>query len=160
MKHDPTRLTVNGRPTEVDADPEMPLLYVLRGELGLKTARFGCGVGMCGACTVLVDGEAARSCDVPLWSVADKKVETVEGLAEADPPSLLIEAVIEEQAAQCGYCLPGIVLSAEALLRTNPRASRSEIVMALDGNLCRCGAHLRILGAVEKAAARMAGDGQ
>ena len=160
MAHDPTRLTLNGRPAEVNADPETPLLYVLRGTLGLKAARFGCGVGLCGACTVLLDGKAVRSCDMPLSAAAGAVVETVEGLAEADPPHPLITAILDGQAAQCGYCLPGIVMSAKALLDGTPRPSRKEIAAALDQNLCRCGAHLRILAAIEIAAARMAGEGR
>ena len=160
MAHDPTRLTLNGRPVAVDADPEAPLLYVLRGPLGLKAARFGCGVGLCGACTVIVGGRAVRSCDMPLSAAAGAAVETVEGLAEADPPHPLIGAIVDGQAAQCGYCLPGIVMSAKALLDATPRPSRKEIATALDQNLCRCGAHLRILAAIEIAAARLAGDGR
>ncbi|MEX6508682.1 (2Fe-2S)-binding protein [Jiella sp. M17.18] len=156
MASDPIQLTLNGRPASIDSDPHTPLLYALRGNLGLRSARFGCGVGMCGACTVLVDGKAIRSCDAPVWSVGGKAVVTLEGLVEAGSP--LIEAVVEEQAAQCGYCLPGILMSAKALLDECPRPSRAEIAEALDGNLCRCGAHLRILRAIETAAARLAGD--
>lgn len=156
MDNASTALTLNGRPVEVAADPDTPLLYVLRGELGAKSARFGCGSGLCGACTVVIDGKAAFSCDVPLSTVAGASIETVEGLAAQDPPHPLIAAVIERQAVQCGYCLPGIVMAAKALLDETPRPSRQEIAEALDGNLCRCGTHLRILDAIETAAARMA----
>ncbi|SEA73548.1 (2Fe-2S)-binding protein [Rubrimonas cliftonensis] len=147
-----TTLTLNGAEVAVEADPDAPLLHALRGSLGLTGARFGCGEGQCGACMVLVDGRATPSCDMPLYAAAGRSVETVEGLA--DHP--LVAAIVEGQAGQCGYCLPGIVVAAKALLDRNPRPSRAEIAAALDGNLCRCGAHLRILKAVEAAAARMA----
>jgi len=152
---EPTRLILNGKPVEVQADPETPLLYVLRGALDAKGARFGCGAGLCGACTVIVDGKAAFSCDVPLHVVAGSRIETVEGLAAQEPPHPLVASVIERQAAQCGYCLPGIVMAAKAFLDESPNASRTEIAAALDGNLCRCGTHHRILDAIEDAAARM-----
>ena len=155
MNPEPISLVVNGEPLTVAADPETPLLYVLRGHLGMKTARFGCGVGLCGACTVLIDGKPVQSCDRRLGATVDARIETVEGLAARQPPHPLIEAVIEMQAAQCGYCLPGVVMSAKALLDDNPKPTRAEIAAALDGNLCRCGAHLRILNAVELAAVRL-----
>lgn len=145
-------LTVNGAAVTVEADPDAPLLYALRGPMGLTGARFGCGEGQCGACMVLVDGRATPSCDMPLSAVEGRSVETVEGLAD----HALVAAVVEGQAGQCGYCLPGIVVAAKALLDRTPRPGRAEIAAALDGNLCRCGAHLRILKAVEAAAARMA----
>lgn len=140
-------LMVNGKAREVTAPGEMPLLYVLREELGLKATRFGCGQGGCGACMVLVDGEAVTSCDLPLSAVEGKAVETAEGLG--DHP--LVQAATELQAAQCGYCLPGILMAAKALLDTEPHPDRARIAAALDGNLCRCGAHPRILRAIEKA---------
>lgn len=149
------RLTLDGMPVEVSDDPDTPLLYVLRGTLGIRTARFGCGTGLCGACTVIIDGKAECSCDVPLAVAAGKRIETVDGLAAQAPPHPLIAAVIERQAVQCGYCLPGIVMTAKALLDRTPRPSRRQIAEALDGNLCRCGTHHRILDAIEVAAGRM-----
>lgn len=154
------RLTLNGRPVEATVDPDTPLLYVLRNTFGAKTARYGCGGGLCGACTVIVNGKRAFSCDVPVATVDGAAVETVEGLAESDPPHPLIGAFVDRQAAQCGYCLPGIVMAAKALLDETPRPSRREIAEALDGNLCRCGTHVRILDAIENAAAEMAGAAQ
>ncbi|WP_108660174.1 (2Fe-2S)-binding protein [Acuticoccus kandeliae] len=154
-KEERVRLTVNGASMEVSVDPDTPLLYVLRGPLGLKGARFGCGEGVCGACSVIADGKAVRACDVPVGTLAGASIETVEGLS-ASPRHPLIEAVIERQAAQCGYCLPGIIMNAKALLDRTPRPSRREIAAALDDNLCRCGTHVRILDAIERAAARMA----
>lgn len=149
------RLTLNGRDVETDADPETPLLHVLREVWGARTARFGCGTGLCGACMVVVDGKAHPSCDMPLSVAEGRRVETVEGLAAADPPHPLIGALVDRQAAQCGYCLPGIVMSAKALLDETAAPSRAEIAASLDGNLCRCGTHVRILDAIETAAARM-----
>lgn len=152
MSKEPIRLTLNGRAVEAYGDPDTPFLSVLRHELGILTARFGCGEGLCGACTVVIDGRAVCSCDVPLSDVEGARVETVEGLAASDPPHPLIGAFIARQAAQCGYCIPGILMTAKALLDTNPTPTRAEIATALDGNLCRCGTHVRILDAVEAAA--------
>ncbi|MBL0421940.1 (2Fe-2S)-binding protein [Ramlibacter sp. AW1] len=146
-------LTVNGRPVRVNAAPATPLLYVLRNDLGLVGAKFGCGQGLCGACTVLVDDQALRSCDVPLWAVAGKSVTTVEGLAGDGPPHPLQQAFVHEQAAQCGYCTAGMIMSAAALLKRQPRPARADIVQALERNLCRCGTHPRIVRAIERAAA-------
>lgn len=154
------RLMVNGTSVDVDVHPDTPLLYVLRGPLGAKSARFGCGDGLCGACTVIIDGKAERSCDVPVSVAAGKTIETVEGLAAQQPPHPLISSVIARQAVQCGYCLPGIVMTAKAFLDETPRPSRREIAEALDGNLCRCGTHHRILDAIEAAAADMAEAGR
>jgi nicotinate dehydrogenase subunit A len=145
-------LTVNGEDVALSADETTPLLYLLRNDLGLKSVRFGCGEGLCGSCLVLVDGRPARSCDVPLWTVAGKSVTTVEGLSDGDSPHPLVQALVEEQAGQCGYCLPGVVIAAKALLDADPAPARAEIAAALDGNLCRCGTHVRILRAVERAA--------
>ena len=139
-------LTVNGTSHRVPVDPEVPLLYVLRNELGLVGARFGCGVGICGACTVLVDGRARRSCDLPVGSVTGP-VTTVEALGGTHP---LQRALLEEQAGQCGYCLTGIVMSAKALIDANGRPTEAEIRGALDGNLCRCGSQPRILRAIRR----------
>jgi len=148
-----TTLTVNGRTHAVAAEPETALLYVLRNDLKLKGARFGCGMGQCGACTVLVDGKPVQSCDFPLSAAAGKSVTTIEGLAQNGKLHPLQRAFIEEQAAQCGYCATGIIMSAKALLDTNPRPTESDIRTALKGNLCRCGTHYRILRAIRRAAA-------
>ncbi len=148
---------VNGSSHAVAADPETPLLYVLRNDLKLKGARFGCGLGMCGACTVLVDGKPVQSCDFPLSAAAGKSVTTVEGLAADGKPHPLQQAFIAEQAAQCGYCITGIIMAAKALLDVNPRPSDADIRTALKGNLCRCGTHQRILNAVRRAADALGG---
>jgi len=152
-------LTVNGRPIQVAVEHEdTPLLAMLRAQLGLVGTRFGCGLEQCGTCTVLIDGKTEKSCTKPIWSVAGKSVTTVEGLGTPDKPHPLQQAFLDEQAGQCGYCLSGILVSAKALLDSNPSPTRAEIAQALDGNLCRCGSHNRILRAVEKAAARMRGE--
>jgi nicotinate dehydrogenase subunit A len=148
--------TVNGRPISIALDREdRPLLDVLRNNLGLTGTRFGCGLEQCGCCTVLIDGVATKSCAKPVATIVGKSVTTIEGLGTPDHPHPLQQAFIEEQAGQCGYCLSGIIVSAKALLDRNPSPSRAEIAQALDDNICRCGAHSRILRAVEKAAARM-----
>ena len=146
-------LEVNGVTREVGADPETPLLYVLRNDLKLKGARYGCGLGQCGACTVIVDGKPVQSCDVPLSAVAGKSITTIEGIGTAEAPHALQRAFIGEQAAQCGYCLSGIIMSAKALLDRNPAPSEAQIREALAGNLCRCGTHTRILRAIRAVAA-------
>lgn len=151
-----TTLTVNGRTHAVAAEPETALLYVLRNDLKLKGARFGCGMGQCGACTVLVDGKPVQSCDFPLSAAAGKSVTTIEGLARNGILHPLQRAFIDEQAAQCGYCVTGIIMSAKALLDSNPRPSEADVRTALRGNLCRCGTHHRILRAIERAAAEVA----
>ena len=145
-------INVNGAAREVAADPETPLLYVLRNDLDLKGARYGCGVGLCGACTVIVDGKAVQSCDVPVSAVAGKAITTIEGIGTADKPHPLQRAFIAEQAAQCGYCVSGIIMSAKALLDAKPSPSDAEIREALAQNLCRCGTHTRILRAIRAAA--------
>jgi nicotinate dehydrogenase subunit A len=148
--------TVNGRAVGVSIDSEeTSLLQVLRSTLKLVGTRFGCGLEQCGCCMVLIDGEPAKSCAKPIWTVADKSVTTIEGLGTPEKPHPLQQAFLEEQAGQCGYCLSGILVSAKALLDRNPSPSRNEIAEALDDNLCRCGSHNRILRAVEKAATRM-----
>ena len=147
-----TGISVNGKNYNVDADAETPLLYVLRNDLQLKGARFGCGIGSCGACTVVIDGKAVQSCDVSLSAVAGKRITTLEGIGSLDKLHALQRAFIEEQAAQCGYCIGGIIMTAYALLNDNPHPTDSEIRAALDGNICRCGTHARILRAVKKAA--------
>jgi nicotinate dehydrogenase subunit A len=149
-------LNVNGKRHDVGAEPETPLLYVLRNDLKLKGARFGCGRGQCGACTVLVDGKPVQSCDFPLSAAAGKSITTVEGLAANGRPHPLQQAFIAEQAAQCGYCATGIIMTAKALLDANPRPSDAQIRTALKGNLCRCGTHQRILRAIHRAAKELA----
>ena len=151
-------LNVNGRTISVTvANEETSLLTVLRDELGLVGARFGCGLEQCGCCMVLIDGQPAKSCGKPIWSVAGKAVTTVEGLGTPERPHPLQRALLDEQAGQCGYCLSGIIVSAKALLDRNPAPTRAEIAKALDDNICRCGSHNRILRAVEKAAAQRPG---
>jgi nicotinate dehydrogenase subunit A len=148
-------LTINGKAHRVDADPATPLLYVLRNDLQLNGAKFGCGLGQCGACTVMVDGEAVFSCLTAISTVAGRPIKTLEGLGTADDPGPLQRAFIEEQAAQCGYCIAGVMMRAQALLEKNPAASEAEIRAGLDPNLCRCGTHVRIVRAVRRAGAAM-----
>jgi nicotinate dehydrogenase subunit A len=148
-------IEVNGRTHAVDAEGETPLLYVLRNDLKLKGARFGCGLGVCGACTVVIDGKAVQSCDISLSAVEGKRVTTLEGIGSIDKLHALQRAFIEEQAAQCGYCTGGIIMTAYALLATNAHPSDAEIRAALDGNICRCGTHARVLRAIKKAAAAL-----
>jgi len=149
-------LTVNGRAVSIAvAHDDTPLLDVLRGTLGLMGTRFGCGLEQCGCCTVLIDGQAVKSCARPIGSLAGRSVTTIEGLGTPEKPHPLQQAFLEEQAGQCGYCLSGIIVSAKALLDRNPAPTRAEIAAALDDNICRCGAHNRILRAIAKAAARM-----
>ena len=148
-------LNVNGRDYPIGADPRTPLLYVLRDELQLNGAKFGCGLGQCGACTVLADGEPIFSCIVPISVLQFKKILTVEGLGTREAPGPMQRAFVEEQAAQCGYCIPGIMMRAQALLERNPGASEDELRAQLAPHLCRCGTHMRILRAVMRAAAAM-----
>jgi nicotinate dehydrogenase subunit A len=139
----------------VDADGETPLLYALRNDLKLKGARFGCGLGVCGACTVVIEGKAVQSCDISLAAVAGRRITTIEGIGSADRLHALQAAFLEEQAAQCGYCTSGIIMTAYALLAANAHPTEAEICAALDGNICRCGTHARILRAIKKAAAAL-----
>jgi nicotinate dehydrogenase subunit A len=148
------KLTVNGAPTETEASGDTPLLYALRNDFALKGTRFGCGSGQCGACFVLIDGHAAPACDTPLWSAAGKHITTVEGLGRSGALHPLQEAFLAEQAAQCGYCTSGVLISAAALLAKNPSPTDSEVRAALDRNLCRCGSHNRMVRAVLRAAAQ------
>lgn len=150
-------LTVNGVQQSVAAEPDTPLLYILRNDLKLKGAKFGCGQGLCGACMVLIDGKNVMSCDVPLWSAAGKSVTTIEGLGTLESQHALQRAFITEQAAQCGYCMTGIIMSAAALLSRNADPSADEIKEALARNLCRCGTHTRMIKAVQRAARDMKG---
>ena len=145
-------LNVNGTTHELDVEPDTPLLYVLRNNLGLNGAKFGCGLGQCGACTVMVDGTAVLSCVVPVMLVANRAVTTVEGLGTAQNPGPMQQAFIEEQAAQCGYCIAGMMMRAQALLQKRPDATDAEIRTHMEPNLCRCGTHMRILKAVRRAA--------
>ena len=161
--HSSVTIRVNGRTHEVSADPDAPLLYVLRNDLDFKGSRFGCGTGNCGACTVMVDGHAVQSCTTPLWSILanpGQEILTIEGLA-ADPVGAVVrEAFLEEQAAQCGYCINGIIISATALLKRTAQPSQAEILAALDRHLCRCGTHVRILRAIQRAIRLMARNPQ
>ena len=146
-------LKVNGKARKLDADSDIPLLYALRDNLGLNGPKFGCGVGQCGACTVLVNGQAARSCITPANSVQGKPVVTLEGLGSSTRLSKLQKAFVDTQAVQCGYCINGMIMSATALLATNKNPSEQQIQEALAGNLCRCGTHQRIVAAVKSAIA-------
>ncbi|CAG0999991.1 nicotinate dehydrogenase subunit A [Burkholderiales bacterium] len=149
------RLTVNGRVHEVDAAPGATLLDVLRNDLALSGPKYGCGLGECGACTVLVDGVAARACVIPAGGVVDREVTTLEGLGSRDAPHPVQQAFVDEQAAQCGYCLNGMIMTTAALLARRPRPSDREVREALSHNLCRCGTHVEILRAVRRAARLM-----
>ena len=146
------QLTVNGESRDVDVPPDTPLLDVLRSDLDLTAAKFGCGLGLCGSCTVLIDGRPSYACDTPVEYVGSAAVETVEGLGSEDAPHRLQSAFLELQAGQCSYCVPGILMSAAALLRENSQPTRVEVVAALDRNLCRCGTHQRFVDAVMLAA--------
>ena len=150
-----TSFTVNGAAVRVDADRDTPLLDVLRNELGLRGTKFGCGVEQCGSCLVLIDGRPEKSCGKSLATVAGRAVLTIEGLGTRANPHPLQQAFLDEQAGQCGYCLAGILIAAKALIDRNPAPSRAEIAEALDDNICRCGSHVRILRAVDRAARRM-----
>lgn len=150
MAHYPLR--VNGVTKTVSVEPDTPLLYVLRNDLELNGPKFGCGLAQCGACTVLVDGRTVRSCVAPVSAVAKAQITTIEGLGTLEKPHPLQRAFIEEQACQCGYCGNGMVMAAKALLDRNPRPSERDIKQALNGHLCRCGAHNRIVRAVQRAA--------
>lgn len=147
---------LNGQACTVDADPAVPLLAVLRDECGLSGPKFGCGQGECGACMVLVDGQPQTACNLPMWSVHGRQIVTVEGLGTEEQPHALQTAFCEERAAQCGYCVAGILTSAAALLQRQPTPTREDIVSALDKHLCRCGAHNRMIRAVQRAAHAMA----
>ena len=150
------QLTVNGVESELEASSDTALLYALRNDLGLKGTRFGCGSGQCGACFVLIDGHPAPACDTPLWAAAGKRITTVEGLGKGGELHPLQHAFLTEQAAQCGYCTSGILISAAALLARNPRPTESDVRAALDRNLCRCGSHNRMVRAVLRAAFEIA----
>lgn len=146
------KLNVNGKVHEVAAEADTPLLYVLRDDLGLNGAKYGCGLGQCGACTVIIDGEAVFSCVTPIHVLEGKRITTLEGLGSAEKPGPVQRAFVEEQAAQCGFCIPGMVMRATALLAKEPHPDDKKIRDALQPHLCRCGTHMRILRAVKKAA--------
>jgi nicotinate dehydrogenase subunit A len=148
-------LKVNGLDHQIDADPDTPLLYVLRNDLKLNAAKFGCGLGQCGSCTVMVDGKAVLSCVTPLVLLEGKQVTTLEGLGTISEPAPIQRAFMEEQAAQCGYCIAGMMMRAQALLQRNSKPSDEEIRAELEPNLCRCGTHMRILRAIRRAASLM-----
>ena len=148
----PVSFTLNGKPTTLDTGADRRLLWVLRDDLGLTGSKFGCGIGSCGACTVLVDGKATRSCITDLGTVAGKKVTTIEGLAEGDRLQPVQEAFLDHLGFQCGYCTSGMIMTGHALLQQNPKATREEILAGMERNYCRCGAHVRIVDAIEAAA--------
>jgi len=154
----PFLLSVNGAEHQVDAPPDSKLLYILRDSLGLTGTKYGCGEGMCGACTVLVDGKPARSCQAPLSAVAGKKITTIEGLEENGRLHPVQQAFVGAEAFQCAYCTSGMIMAAVGLLRKNPRPSDEEIINAMDGNICRCGTYPRIVEAVRQAASSAKGS--
>jgi nicotinate dehydrogenase subunit A len=147
---------VNGRTHDIAADPETALLYALRNDLALNGPKYGCGLGECGTCTVLIDGVAARACTIPISGCVGRTIVTLEGLGTPDRPDPVQQAFIEEQAAQCGYCLNGMIMTTKALLNANPRPSETEVLEALRYNLCRCGAHIEIIRAAMRAAGNLA----
>ena len=150
-------LRVNGQTHTVDVDPATPLLYVLRNDIGVRGPRFGCGLGQCGACTVIVNGEAVRSCQLPVSGAQNREITTLEGLGTPERLSAVQAAFVQEQAAQCGYCTNGMIMTATALLAKNPRPTEAEARDALAGNLCRCGTHVRVLAAVMRVASNGTG---
>src|SRR6476620_10213498 len=156
MTQSTMRLTVNGKACDVDAAPDAALLYVLRNDLELNGPKYGCGLGACGACTVLIDGLAARSCVIPIEGCTGRDIVTLEGLGSRERPDPVQQAFIDEQAAQCGYCLNGMIMSTKALLLRSPHPSEPELLEALRYNLCRCGAHIEIVRAAMRAAGALA----
>jgi len=149
--------TLNGKKTEVDIDPTQTLLWVIRNHFGLTGTKYGCGTGFCGACTVIIDDEAVRSCTLPVGDIAGKRVVTIEGLSKNGKLHPLQQAFVEHDALQCGFCTPGMIMNATALLTKNPNPTKQEIIEGMEDNLCRCGAHVRIIKAVETAAASLKG---
>ena len=148
-------LRINGKNQTIDAEPDMPLLYALRNDLQLNGAKFGCGLAQCGACTVIMDGNAIRSCVTPVSAAQNKPLTTLEGLGSTKKMHKIQQAFVDEQAVQCGYCINGMIMSTKALLDKNPKPSDRQIKEALAGNLCRCGTHIRILRAVKRASGQM-----
>lgn len=153
----PVDFSVNGKPVQCKIDPETMLVYFLRNDLKLKGTRYGCGTGHCGSCTVLIDDLPVQSCSTPLWSVTGKQIQTIEGLGSPDTPHPVQSAFIEEQAAQCGYCINGMVMSLAGLLKKTCHPSDEQLLQALDRHLCRCGTHMRILNAARRAIAHIQG---
>jgi len=151
------RFQLNGKKTELTTDPNQTLLWVLRNQLGLTGTKYGCGTGFCGSCTVIIDNEAVRSCSLPVRDVAGKKVVTIEGLANNGKLNPVQQAFVEHDALQCGFCTPGMIMNATALLMKNPKPTKQEIIQGMEDNLCRCGAHVRIIRAIENAATTMKG---
>jgi nicotinate dehydrogenase subunit A len=149
-------LNVNGKSHAVDTDPSTPLIYVLRDDLQLNGPRFGCGLSQCGACTVIMDDKAVRSCSLPVSAAVNRKITTLEGLGNVAHPHRLQKAFVEEQAAQCGFCMNGIIMTAKVLLDKTPNPTEADIRRALNGNLCRCGSHVRVLRAIQRAASEKA----
>jgi aerobic-type carbon monoxide dehydrogenase small subunit (CoxS/CutS family) len=149
---------LNGKDVRLEVDGDRKLLWVLRSDLNLPGTKYGCGKGLCGACTVLIDGEASRSCQIPIREIGEKKVQTIEGLAQGDKLHPLQKAFLRHNAFQCGFCTPGMILNAYRLLRAKPHPSEAEIIQAMDHNLCRCGAHPRIVQAIQTAAREMGGS--
>jgi len=152
------KLTVNGAEHDLDIDPSMPLLYALRNELELNGAKYGCGLGQCGACTVIVDGKPVFSCVTPVSSISGRAVRTIEDLGTIEQPSVLQQAFIDHQAAQCGYCIAGMIMRAQALLDERPGATEAEIREYMQPNLCRCGTHMRIIAAIVEASKKLAAN--
>ncbi|HUX09637.1 MAG TPA: (2Fe-2S)-binding protein [Terriglobia bacterium] len=155
---DTLRFKLNGKPMSLEVEPSRTLLWVLRYDLGLTGPKYGCGEALCGACTVIIDRQAVRSCSVEMKDVAGKEVTTIEGLERNGKLHPLQKAFVEHDALQCGYCTPGMIMNAYSLLLNHPRPSRSQIIEQMEGNLCRCGAHMRIVEAIETAAAQMGGS--
>ena len=151
------RFELNGKKTEILLDPKLTLLWVLKTQFGLTGTKFGCGIGFCGACTVLINKEAVRSCQLSVSDVAGKEIITIEGLSRSGKLHPVQQAFVDHEALQCGYCTPGMIMTATGLLMSNPSPTRQQIIDGLDGNLCRCGAHVRIVDAVETAAKSMKG---
>jgi aerobic-type carbon monoxide dehydrogenase small subunit (CoxS/CutS family) len=148
---------LNGKKTELRTDPKQTLLWVLRNQLGFTGTKYGCGMGYCGACTVIIDDEAVRSCTIPVGEIAGKKIITIEGLAKNGKLHPVQQAFVDNDALQCGFCTPGMIMNATALLTRNPKPSKQEIIEGMEDNLCRCGAHVRIIKAIETASAQMKG---
>jgi aerobic-type carbon monoxide dehydrogenase small subunit (CoxS/CutS family) len=151
------RFVLNGKKTEIQTDPTQTLLWVLRNDFELTGTKFGCGTGFCGSCTVIINNEAVRSCSLPIGEVSGKTVITIEGLAKNGKLHAVQQAFIDHDALQCGYCTPGMIMNAVALLMKNPKPTKEQIVSGMEDNLCRCGAHVRILSAIESAAGQMKG---
>jgi len=155
MKEELISFTLNGKKTEITIDPTLTLLWVLRDQFGLTGTKYGCGIGVCGACTILLDNEAVRSCSLQVGDVSKRKIVTIEGLSSNGELHPVQKAFMEEDALQCGFCTPGMIMNATGLLLSNPEPSREEIIYGMEDNLCRCGAHIRIIEAIQKAGLEM-----